>query len=54
MPTLQWLDDGQARRAVEKVPYRMLRPDDTLSCWKGGGGFRFYRLGETVFDVYGA
>ncbi len=32
MPTLQWLDDGQARRAVEKVPYRMLRPDDALSC----------------------
>ena len=22
--------------------------------WKGGGGFRFYRLGEPVFDVYGA
>ena len=32
MPTLQWLDDGQARRAVDKVPYRMLRPDDALSC----------------------
>ena len=32
MPTLQWLDDAQARRAVEKVPYRMLRPDDALSC----------------------
>ncbi|MDX9862286.1 MAG: site-specific DNA-methyltransferase, partial [Rhodospirillales bacterium] len=31
MPTLQWLDDGQARRAVEKVPYRMLHPDDALS-----------------------
>ena len=31
MPTLQWLDDEQARRAVEKVPYRMLRPDDALS-----------------------
>lgn len=32
MPTLQWLDDAQARRPVEKVPYRMLRPDDALSC----------------------
>ncbi len=32
MPTLQWLDDDQARRTVEKVPYRMLRPDDALSC----------------------
>ena len=32
MPTLQWLDDAHARRAVEKVPYRMLRPDDALSC----------------------
>lgn len=21
--------------------------------WQGGGGFRFYRLGETVFDEYG-
>lgn len=21
--------------------------------WKGGGGFRFYRLGEAVFDAYG-
>ena len=21
--------------------------------WKGGGGFRFYRLGETVYDEYG-
>lgn len=32
MPTLQWLDDDKARRAVEKVPYRMLRPHDALSC----------------------
>jgi hypothetical protein len=30
MPTLQWLDDTQARRAVDKVPYRMLRPDERL------------------------
>ncbi len=22
--------------------------------WTGGGGFRFYRLGETIFDEYGA
>jgi hypothetical protein len=33
MPTLQWLDDEQARRTVEKVPYRMLQPDDSLSCY---------------------
>lgn len=22
--------------------------------WKGGGGFSFYRLGETIFNLYGA
>ncbi len=38
MPTLQWLDDEQARRAVEKVPYRMLQPDDTLSCGERDAG----------------
>lgn len=38
MPTLQWLDDEQARRAVEKVPYRMLQPDDTLSCGECDAG----------------
>ena len=32
MPTLHWLNDDQARKALEKVPYRMLRPDDALSC----------------------
>ena len=38
MPTLQWLDDGQARRTVEKVPYRMLQPDDALSCGDSAAG----------------
>ncbi len=38
MPTLQWLDDEQARRTVEKVPYRMLQPDDALSCGDSAAG----------------
>ena len=36
MPTLHWLNDDQARKALEKVPYRMLRPDDARSCGDPG------------------
>ncbi len=38
MPTRQWLDDERARRAVEKVQYRLLQQDDALSCGDGAAG----------------
>lgn len=31
MPTLQWLNDDEARRATRGVPYRLLEEDTTLS-----------------------